>query len=523
MKIELSQKKGLVLLYAFLAVFFGLLYRDYFIYDPVLKRDDQLLVKPLTSVSSLGDYIELLANNIITDVQPVRDLSLLLDIQWQRLTGIPSFHAVNFLLFFLILFLFQRLLRTLQFSFQAQIVSLSILAAHPLMVSAVGWISSRKHTLAVIFILLTLLSYLKNKKITSATFIYFALSILSHQMFVLFPLWLVLYIHFKDEKKDWPKLIGLMTLAAFVLFLGTFKTFYLGMGNVTYRDYSVIENISRYILSVGRSFTLVMLPASIAGAYFQGSIWNIIGLPLFVGSLFLFYKSKNKADPLLWITLAGFGHILTIIAFVNDTYLYLPLICFIIAMNYLFRAHPLKLPRKLQLTVAALVVALLGWKTVDASQMWKSDLALWNYSYENEESPFNAILLGSHLLPHDEKLALGFLEWGGKNFDLVSHKPILFYFLNTIMGSSLTASEKIRILREAQVDHEIYNSYFGLALLEGDTLQTREGLELLKKNLQAEEKYSPGTEGRLVIKTIRDLCRRKTNKQYVCQELSIRL
>jgi hypothetical protein len=475
----------------------------------------------MKAVTSFSSYIEAVKDNTILDFQPVRDLTFYANIKLIEWTGFSTFHLTNLIFFILSIFLFTKLLEALGFSRKQIVCSSIIYAAHPIMVSSVGWISARKHMLALIFILLSLLEYVKQKKVTIKSIIYYLLSILTHQIFILLPLWILIHAKIKNIKIELGKFLIMSFLGATVLFLGILKTFYLEMGNVTYKYFHWFENISRYVLSVGRSVTQILFPISISTDYFQGSILNLVGIPILIFSLFLLYKSKTSKDSLTWLILAALSHILTYITFINDTYLYLPLICALISCNFYFTSNPFPIGKRVKNILVLLAFILLMGKTISASQMWRSDKDLWHYSYMNERSPFTSILLGIQLLAHDEKTAIDFIVWGAKNFDLVSHKPIFFAFLESIYKSSLPIQKKIQILTDCYGEHEIYKAVFGLTLLEGTDQQMVQGIKILRPLMKNEKTYSSNSHGYMIIKNIRRLCFNFKDKKKVCHELGI--
>jgi hypothetical protein len=500
---------------------YSCLYANYLQKDPVLARDDVLLVLPLKSITSLAGYIEAVKNNTILDFQPIRDLSFYLNVKIIEWTNISTFHVANFSLFILTIFLLMKLIQALGFQRKQVIYSAILYASHPLMVSSVGWISARKHSLALTFLLLFLIDFVKQKQITKRSIIFYVLSILSHQIFILLPVWVFAYSRIKRMDISYGRFLLMSSFGATVLFLGILKTFYLEMGNVTYRYFHWFENISRYVLSVGRSVMQILFPVSISSDYFQGSLLNLAGIPIFILCIFLLYKSKSNKDSLSWIFLGVLSHILTYITFVNDTYLYLPLICVLIAGNFYFTTNPLLLNLKIKNGLMLLCVGLLMGKTISASQMWRSDKDLWHYSYMNERSPFTSILLGTNLLNHDEKTAIDFIVWGANNYDLVSHKSIFLSFLDTIYNSSLPIQKKIQIFKDCYKDHQIYKAVYGLTLLEGTQEQMVQGIGILKPILQKENTYSPDSRGLMVIKRIRHLCQNHNDKNVACHELGI--
>ncbi len=516
LKIDFNIRSLLVLIFS--ALIF--IYVDYIKSDGLINRDDTLMVEPLLKVHHLNDYFEAVANNRILDVQPIRDLTFLINFKIFDWFGFSCFHLFNLILFFIAIYLLSRILTLLGFSPHSVMLGTILFSLHPLTVSAVGWVASRKHTLALIFILLAIYDFLKNKNVTWKSSLFFLLSTMSHQIFFLFPVWVWVYAKIKSWK------LSRLTFTSMTIFswafvgLATYKTFYINVGDVYYTESSnLIDNISRYVLSIGRSFSLITFPFSISAIYSQGSLWNLIGLPLLIFTFYGFYKSQKRQDTFLWVLLAILAHLPTYIAFINDTYLYLGLICFIIAFLYILEAHPPKLSPKILLAVKITIISLLGFKTIDAAPMWKSLDKLWQYSYSNELSPETGMYFGQFI--KNEKDQLELLHWSGQNFNFRGNLPMIDFFVTRIYVSSISVAEKIKIFEDCYFDHPLYKAYYGLMLLEGSESQMKQGIEILSPILKHDYKYFYQKSRETVLKALRYVCQNIQGKEVACQQLQV--
>ncbi|HMV41198.1 MAG TPA: hypothetical protein PKD50_01600, partial [Leptospiraceae bacterium] len=89
-------------IYLFFAVLISILVFLY--WKPItsgttLNFDDQVILTPLYNVHSFSDYIELVKDNTIFDLQPIRDLSYILEIKLARFFQITLHpQAVNLFL-----------------------------------------------------------------------------------------------------------------------------------------------------------------------------------------------------------------------------------------------------------------------------------------------------------------------------------------------------------------------------------------------------------------------------------------
>lgn len=451
-------------------------YFPYVQYDTMLNRDDNVLVPPMAKVESLSGYVSAVAENSILDIQPVRDLSFLINIKIQEWTHFSGFHLFNLIFVLIGIFLVGKLLETLNFSRHIVLAGMALFAFHPLLVSAVGWVSARKHSLALIFVLLAIIDFLKNKNVTWKGAVWYFFSSLSHQIFCLLPFWIFFYAWKKKWNLNRVMLSLMIVLSWSVVILATYKTFLINQANAQYLQPDMLANISRYVLSVGRSLSLVMLPVSISAFYWQGSFWNIAGLFLLTGFLFLSWKHPRRNEILSWFTLAVLAHAPTYIAFVNDTYLYLPLICMIVCFS-IFLAD-FKMSLRNQQILTGIMILLLAVKTISVSDMWRSTQNMWATSYKNEPSPYNAIGLSGFV--KDPREGLELLKWGAKNYNFEDQNLMLFFF-KSVMSAPISRSEKTEIFEESMKDDPKYKRIFAFFLLEGDDNDKEKAKRILKE------------------------------------------
>jgi hypothetical protein len=161
-------------------------------------------------------------------------------------------------------------------------------------------------------------------------------------------------------------------------------------------------------------------------------------------------------------------------------------------------------------------------KTLNASQMWRSDKDLWQYSYENEKSPFTSIILGAYLFKYNEKVALDFMVWGVKNYDIRSNKLIFYLFMENIYKSTIPIQKKIQILNECYTDHQLYREFLAVALLEGTEDQMNKGIEILKPDMKFIDTFEKReVQGISTVKAIKSLCLRLKSKERACIELNV--
>jgi hypothetical protein len=513
--------------FIFFFVLFGsffYLYFDYFKEDPLLGRDDNVLITPLMNVVSLEDYFQKVSANIIWDVQPLRDLTFWVNIKARYVFNYSSFHLTNYIIFcfmvFFVFALFEILFQNKYFPFVFSI----LFAVHPLMVSSVGWVSGRKHSLAVLFLLVGLVDFFRKKELTVKVIVFYLLSLLSHQILILFPAWIYFYSKIKNINLNKKNFFTMLFLGAIILSVAFYKTFLINQGNVIYGETTSYQaNVSRFILSLSRSFVLVFFPKAIAATYYQGSVWNLIGIPLGVILTFFLIKiQRTKRDISLWLFLAFLSFLPTGIAFVNDTYLYIFLISFLISMAYFVSSIESKFFLTMTKVLGFIYFSLFLFKTIEAAPMWMSNAKLWQYSYINEKSPYNAIILSGYL--KDRKTSIELLIWGGDHFDLSKNNEFAHFFSSKIFhASTISREEKIKIFRRNYFPIIFLDMYLALLMIQGQGDEVKIGAEKIKeiKHWWNDKNISLPLYQTIVLSNLKKSCENDASKEFICKDLGI--
>jgi hypothetical protein len=130
----------------------------------LLSYDDTAVLTPMKDIRSLAQYQHAREQNLILDVQPLRDLLSWLEFRAQEATGFYNPQLVNFALWIFILSALGGLLRqsaAVRAQTRRLMFGLFMIGAHPLAVNSVAWPSARKHLLAALFTLLATLCWQK--------------------------------------------------------------------------------------------------------------------------------------------------------------------------------------------------------------------------------------------------------------------------------------------------------------------------------------------------------------------------
>jgi protein O-mannosyl-transferase len=457
-----------------MALFLGViaLQSNLIITDPLTFHDDEILVPPLADVSNVDDYLQGIKTNKILDIQPVRDLSYLLDTYVGRLTGFSTFHLTNVIIWLLICFVFFLMLNLLRLNYYLLIITTSAYALHPCLWNSVAWVSARKHLLSTMFILWA--SYLVAKQLNNSRRIgfpmgglvvaLFGLACFSQPINVAWPLWLLVYLGWSH---DWrlrtiqPSWLLVTATAAGVAAINALVNFYYyvyiyaPVGGATKFSGAADENLAFRILSIGRSVWQALVPYwPTPTAYYPGSVLNILGVGLLVMLLWLLWRQK-RSDLWTWC-LFGMLPILVVNVrvtniFGSDTYILNTvagwfIILALIINQYLQSGSRSRQVHGLAVVGVGLVVSFAYMSSVVAKS-WQSSEKIFARAVAVEPTPSN---LKNYIYALNE---------GGKSDQALpyAHQLIMWdpyryqvdlIYAKTIVHTGLSDTQKINYLQE---------------------------------------------------------------------------
>lgn len=384
--------------FAMLSAFCILLYWSPISQAPILNFDDKSLLLPMSQVYSVSDYARLWNDNAILDLQPVRDLSYILEYRISDFTGVKIHaQAVNLILWLISIYLIYKIAMLQGFSVVESKLAVTFLALHPVTVNSIAWSSSRKHILSMLFVSVATLLWLRflsnNKKrfAIGVVFLYL-LSCLSQPINVGWLIWAgftakfgVTAVNASKEKfkKAIPYLgvfsiIGLLTVGA-NLFYYSSENYANSIGTKFIPEgFDIIGN---RLLTFGRFFFQLIFPIrpSIT-SYDPTSLLAGLGILLLPIFCFITWKlNKNKSPLLVW----GLFAILPLLVvngpsnqhFGWDTYLLTPLIgwTFILAFTMKSLLERKILSEKSISILILTVFTLFSIQTKISSDAWQDD------------------------------------------------------------------------------------------------------------------------------------------------------
>ncbi len=402
------------------------------------------------------DYFNAINTGAVLDIQPVRDLSYLIDL---KLGGI--FYLTNFV-FLIILSLQLSALLDQRLGVNNRLKKLALVAFFvfsPVVMSSVGWIAARKHLLSTLFILQALIEVNKNlnarssKKGFAKIIIYYFLSVLSQPINVLFPLSAV-WISLKNKSKDWLQL-KIFLIASSLLWAGINFYYYqsryvtqtAGDGKFTSGamfDFALSARaFGRYVFSTLIPTDYVLTPLS------SESLKNEAGLILFFLILIFFgvLKKRKYLDsfvlfvvPLLPVL------ILPTRIFASQSYLLTSFVAYVLFLSELLNEY-----KKTIWLLCFLIVVNLSCSIHYVLQLGDSD-KISNFSNKKERTMMSTMGEVERLVGNkDHNAAKKELEELKKYKTPNRYLPYLVA-KNIYTDISISDEEKIELLQKEKID-----------------------------------------------------------------------
>lgn len=369
-----------------------IIYYKHVIDDPFTGRDDYWILTPLFQINTLADFISYYYDIGSPDIQPIRDISLIIDIIINRTTGLSTYHLQNLIIwlltFFLIFISFKKYV-TSKNNYVLTSIILLMICAHPIVTSSIGWISARKHLLATFFIIWTFVQIIKNNgKLNYKVFTLYLLSVFSQPIMILFPLWYLAYsiIYRKESfKKEKIYLFQALMLLAIFINYKYYNLYYL-QTNQTSKIETLHFNFSNEVIDClmkfGNYFFLILIPNNLTIYYNYNYIKSYAGILFFLFILYIFIKKYGVTNAILFISLVLLPLLIPIIKIkiilINDTYLLIPICLLIVGFAYLFKDFE---NSKIKVSVLiGVVISMIALSIIEAKQ-WLNQEELWQKNF----------------------------------------------------------------------------------------------------------------------------------------------
>lgn len=450
-------------------------YWNIIIKDAVLEYDDKNLLNALLSTSGIKSYLLGIKEGLIFDIQPIRDLSYLIDITLKE-RFLYSFHLSNVFIWLGICIVFHKILILETKNILIANILILIVCFSPVATSSVAWIAARKHLLSTFFILMSTYQVLKlkNKEIKTKDIIWinalYLLSCFSQPINALWPVWLACYFYFQQNlKKNTILLFCLFSIMVLVLSLNVFyySTIYvekIGLGNKFKSDH--LDLIST-ALAMGRYFYLSVFPFSALPTSHSRDAWeNIVGLVSLVLSLgFVFVcQFKNKKYVILGLIYFALPLLIVTIRptniFCSDTYLLNSSLGLYWSICYFWSSA---ISSKKALGTLIIYGVFLFVYNINYINVFLGDEVMWKYSQEKEANAQSTMIV-----------AMGYMKKNNfapayKLIDEIQAKWPESQFIPQLISESIFFNDKLSNQKKIEIINKISSktpsTYFYLSIL----------------------------------------------------------
>ncbi|MDH4469096.1 MAG: hypothetical protein QE271_13640 [Bacteriovoracaceae bacterium] len=367
------------------------IYKNLIIKDPMLIRDDNVIYLSIKKVHSLADYIRLFKSNEILDIQPVRDLFIFCFWKIEELTGLRSFHLYCLIIFSLFLSMCGILISRYYLSPLKTYLFLSLICIHPTTVASVAWISSIKHLLSALFLILGFIFVINHRKnkITSSfpkATAFYMLSTLSHPIHVLTHFLQSLFIH-KENKKKFLLFVIFFILGGLFIYANNLKYQERLLAEARPTFYFLFDTLGRtFYQSLGvdtYGAIPIMKPENSKIGWIVFSLFTILH--------FFAYRRPRKSFLLYLFILLP-----TVVSFryyYYDTYALIPTVSIFLIFFLTFtslKGREIKIFSKF---IYLAFFCIFYVHSFSLAKTWMSDDELWSYSFTVDKTWLNGLFL----------------------------------------------------------------------------------------------------------------------------------
>jgi len=259
--------------------------------EPIML-DYGLIIQPLESMKNLSDLYYSYINHTNFDIQPLRDLSHLIDIQLSNDDTkdiIPLVH--NILLYLFTAFLLLKNFTLMGFKSRYRYLLVTIFLVHPAIFHIYVEFTARKHILSFLFIQASIYFYLKSffqeKKDYILSYFFYFFALLSQ------PINALGFIHFffhQNKINLKKRALQLLPFALTLIFFFALNRFYYSLLYDDTSKYVIDMNIYKFFIASAFYLRQLFLPYSFAAYYDYYS--NLLIIYLLISPLFYYFVYK---------------------------------------------------------------------------------------------------------------------------------------------------------------------------------------------------------------------------------------
>lgn len=347
------------------------------------------------------------------------------------------YHLTNYLLHIINVLLVFVFIRSIQPDKFVGFATALLFAIHPMHVESVAWVSERKDLLYTLFLLLSLIFYIRflNQERKGLMWVwallFFVFSLLSKSAAVMMPVWALLCLWYLKSRIKLKDVLALLPFFALSLLFGIIALYtqekainalemaYHALNRAVVIIYPAVFYLLRFVVPFGFN-ALHAFPLEVNGALPLGYY-----LAPFVLLVLIFFVINTKGEHRkvlvfgLLFFLAGIllvTHIVSIgQAIVAERYTYVPYIGLSFIGAYFFRFFSEKINRNYLVITGIIYVAFLGVSTWNQSLVWRDNISLWSHAIADDPQLKQAY--------HNRGIA--YIEKGNKNAALADYNKAI--------------------------------------------------------------------------------------------------
>jgi len=404
--------------------------------DGKFIRDDQALIKNNTLIRSASGVLSyftgasaLGARQKWGSYRPLQMITYALDYSLWKL-DVKGYHLTNTILHILAAL---AIYWFVYFLFGDPLLSLFtgvLFVANPLHTEAVTYMSGRADSLALLFMLLSFIFYIKyihagGAGIFVLILLSYALALLSRENSLILPALLLLY-HYTFKKKFKP--IAFFSISALAFIYGLARlTALRSLSSDIVNTSTLLQRIPGFFVAITNYSRLLLLPLNLHTGYMPtlfkpGDPRMLVGLLIMVILLVYAFRKRRGDSPaffsILWffIALAPVSNLYPINAYMSEHWLYTPSIGFFLVLAGWIRSlYGKKGYKTLAFIIIISLTSFYSYLTIRQNDYWKEPLLF--YKRTIEYAPGN---YGEHV-----NLGLEYSHIGKKNEAEIAFKRAL--------------------------------------------------------------------------------------------------
>jgi tetratricopeptide (TPR) repeat protein len=433
--------------------------------------------------------------------RPLQTLSYMFDYSIWRLRPL-GYHLTNVILHALAAYLIYLLLKLISKNKMASLLAAIFFLIHPVHTEAVTYISGRADSLVTIFILSSLLCYIKRKTILSISF--FIAGLLSKENAVTLPFLIILYdAYFSDfgtgKKRNYLPYFTLLVLYAFL------RTSVLNFSNrpVLNIQGDFFLKLATSLKSVLIYLGLILFPVNLHmgrtlpvlnSVFNAGVITTVIVLSLLIIAVVRLRKRQRLVSfGVAWFLLTLIPVLGVFMPSKNivmaEHWLYLPSIGFFMALGVIFGKF-IELNRKTAFISASALLIPLIFLTIRQNATWKDPVNFYkriiHYSPESTKAHFNLAAVYENNQDYDKAI---------QEYKRTKEIDPGYFWIHNNLGNIYTAkglygsaAEEYKQSIKSEPDHFLtYNNMGNLYALRQDYEQA---IAQYKKSIELNPYYS---------------------------------